>query len=71
MDKKCCSFDVTELENGYRIEVTGDDIKEKWKTIFEKCCTDEKIKNCFSACCGKKQQRVGIDKIDGGAAVFL
>jgi hypothetical protein len=54
MDKKCCSFDVTELENGYRVEVTGDDIKEKWKTIFEKCCTDEKIKNCFSACCGKK-----------------
>jgi hypothetical protein len=54
MDKKCCSFDVTELENGYRVEVTGDDIKEKWKTIFEKCCTDEKIKNCFSACCGEK-----------------
>jgi hypothetical protein len=54
VDKKCCSFDVTELENGYRVEITGDDIKEKWKTIFEKCCTDEKIKNCFSACCGKK-----------------
>jgi len=54
MDKKCCSFDVTELENGYRVEITGDDIKDKWKTIFEKCCTDEKIKDCFSACCGKK-----------------
>jgi hypothetical protein len=54
MDKKCCSFDVTELENGYRVEITGDDIKDKWKTIFEKCCADEKIRDCFSACCGKK-----------------
>ena len=29
MDKKCCSINVTELENGYRFEITGDDLKEK------------------------------------------
>ncbi len=55
MDKKCCNFDVTETEKGYRIEVTGDDLKEKCKTMFEKCCSDEKMKNWFGSCCGKKQ----------------
>jgi hypothetical protein len=54
MDKKCCSFDVTETDNGYRIEITGDDIKEKWKTIFEKCCDGDKAKEWIAGCCGKK-----------------
>ena len=54
MDKKCCGFDVTETENGYRVEITGDDIKGKCKTMFEKCCADEKMKTWFSTCCGKK-----------------
>jgi hypothetical protein len=54
MDKDCCSINVTELENGYRFEITGDDLKEKCKTVMENCCTKENIKNCFSSCCGTK-----------------
>ncbi len=55
MDKKCCSFDITETDTGYRIEITGDDLKEKCKNMFAKCCTDETTKNWFATCCGKKQ----------------
>ena len=54
MDKNCCSINVTELENVYRFEITGDDVKEKCKTVFENCCTKENIKNCISECCCTK-----------------
>lgn len=54
MEKQCCRVNVTELENGYRFEITGDDIKEEYKALFENCCTRENIKNCFSQCCGTK-----------------
>jgi hypothetical protein len=47
MEKQCCNFSVTELEDGYRLEVTGQDVKGRCKTIFEKCCTGENMKNCF------------------------
>ncbi len=47
MEKQCCNFSVTELEDGYRLEVTGQDVKGRCKTILEKCCTGENMKNCF------------------------
>jgi len=55
MEKNCCSINVTELENGYRVEITGDDLKEKSKAMFENCCTKEDIKSCISMCCRAKQ----------------
>ncbi len=54
MEKKCCSVNVTELEDGYRFEITGDELKDKCKTVFENCCTAENIKKYFPACCGTK-----------------
>ncbi|HAK89978.1 MAG TPA: hypothetical protein DHV16_06445 [Nitrospiraceae bacterium] len=57
MEKQCCSANVTELENGYRLEITGQDVKEKIKTIFEKCCTDGNMKNMFQSCCGTKSDK--------------
>lgn len=47
MEKKCCNVSVTELEDGYRLDVTGQEVKGKCKTMFEKCCTDENMKSCF------------------------
>jgi len=47
MEKQCCNFSVTELEDGYRLEVTGQEVKGRCKTIFEKCCTGENMNNCF------------------------
>ena len=55
MEKQCCNINVTELENGYRCEVTGEDVKEKCKSVFENCCTEEKINKCFEGCCGTKE----------------
>lgn len=54
MDKQCCNVNVTELDNGYRFEITGSELKEKIKTHLEKCCTEENLKNHFSQCCGTK-----------------
>lgn len=57
MEKQCCNASITELENGYRLEITGDEIKGKCKTIFEKCCTDGNIKNIFQCCGGSKTDK--------------
>ena len=57
MEKQCCNASITELENGYRLEITGSDIKEKAKTIFEKCCTDGNMKTMFQSCCGSKTDK--------------
>lgn len=52
MEKKCCDLKVTELDNGYRIEITGEAVKDKCKVILENCCSKEHIKKCFDNCCG-------------------
>ena len=49
MEKQCCSVNVTELENGYRVEITGDDVKAKCKTIMENCCARGGMMNCVPA----------------------
>ncbi len=57
MEKKCCNASITELENGYRVEITGDDVKGNCKSMFEKCCMDEKMKGMFESCCGTKSEK--------------
>ncbi len=52
MCKECCEIKVTEIENGYRIEIKGEDIKEKCKSVLENCCSEDNIKKCFEKCCG-------------------
>ncbi len=52
MEKDCCDVKVTEIENGYRFEITGEEIKDKCKSIMGKCCTDSKSwKEFFKNCC--------------------
>ncbi len=38
-----CEVKVTELENGYQIQVTGDTVKDALKA--------ENLKKCIEACC--------------------
>ena len=38
-----CEVKVTELENGYQIQITGDDVKNAHKA--------ENLKKCIEACC--------------------
>ena len=52
MKKECCNIKVTETDKGFQIEIEGEHVKEKCKTVFENCCSDENIKNCFESCCG-------------------
>ena len=53
MEKKhCdCDFKVNETENGYCIEISGKDVKERCKSFFENCCSVEDIKKCLEKCC--------------------
>lgn len=57
METKCCNVSVTEIEDGYRLEVTGQEVKGRGKTIFEKCFTDENMKNCFQVFSGLKKDK--------------
>lgn len=38
-----CKVEVTELENGYQVQITGDDVKDALKP--------ENLKRCIEACC--------------------
>ncbi len=38
-----CNVEVIELENGYQVQVTGDDVKDALKP--------ENLKRCIEACC--------------------
>ena len=52
MNKDCCDIKVTEVENGYRIEIQGEGVNEKCKSVFEDYCSEENIKKYFEKCCG-------------------
>lgn len=44
-DKKCCNVDVTELENGLRVEIVGQKVKECLSSLMSCClsrCGDAK-----------------------------
>lgn len=47
MEKECCNLRVTEIEDGYRLELTGQEVKGRCKTILEKCYAEGGMKNCF------------------------
>ena len=56
MERDCCEIKVTEMEKGFRIEITGDEVKEKCKTVIDECCGGgktwaEMMKACKTACC--------------------
>ena len=55
MGKDCCNIKFTETDKGFQVEIEGDDVKEKCKTVFENCCSDENIKSSFGSCCGPKK----------------
>ncbi len=47
-----CSINVTELENGFQIQVIGDQVKESLKP--------ENLKRCLEACCQGKEPFKGL-----------
>ena len=55
MKKECCNIKVTEIEDGFRFEVTGKDVKTNCK-IFTDCCKDEKSCEEFMQKCCKAEK---------------
>lgn len=41
-----CDVEVTEIENGYQVQITGDKVKDTLKP--------ENLKKCIEACCSGK-----------------
>ena len=59
-EKECCDIKIkmTEIENGYRLEVTGEGIKDKCRPFVENCCTDEKSWQEFmKSCCSPQTDK--------------
>jgi len=52
MEKECCNVKITETEDGFRIDVKGEGLKEKVETVFKNCCSEEMKKKGFQFCCG-------------------
>lgn len=50
MKKECCNIKISETEKGFCLEVEGDEVKDKCKTVFSNCCSGEMIKK-FQSCC--------------------
>jgi len=49
--KECCSVKVRETDNGYCVEIEGDNVKSKCKDLMENCCSSGMMKNWFQPCC--------------------
>ena len=52
MEKECCNINVTETEEGYRIDLKGENLKEKFETMVKSCCGEEMKKKGVQFCCG-------------------
>ncbi len=51
MKKECCNVKVSETDNGYCVEVEGEEVKSKVKEVMEHCCSKDQMKNWFPSCC--------------------
>lgn len=52
MEKDCCNIKVVETEDGFNVEVKGDCVKEKVKSVLSNCCGEGDGKKGFHFCCG-------------------
>jgi hypothetical protein len=55
MEKECCKVTVNETDDGFCINVKGEDLKEKVETIFKNCCGEGFMKKGVKfSCCSDK-----------------
>ena len=52
MEKECCTINVSETEEGYRIDLKGENLKEKFAAMVKNCCGDEMKRKGVQFCCG-------------------
>ena len=52
MEKECCNVSVTETEGGLRIDIKGENLKEKFCAAIKGCCGEELTTKGMQFCCG-------------------
>ncbi len=61
MEQECCQIKITKIDNGYRFEVTGENLKENLK---ENCDCIKVLRNC---CCTSRHKESSGTKSNCGA----
>jgi len=51
LKKECLNIKISETDNGYNVQVEGEQVKSKVKDVMENCCSKESMKNWFQSCC--------------------
>lgn len=52
MEKECCNMKVTETDDGLRVDIKGEGLKEKCETLLKNCCSEEMKEKLHQCCCG-------------------
>ncbi len=52
MEKGCCDIRVTETEEGFKVEVKGEGLKERCRAILKNLCSADLKNKGFQFCCG-------------------
>jgi len=55
MEKECCNVNVIETQDGLRIDIKGEGLKEKCGAFISTCCSDDQKKQGFQFCCGSEK----------------
>ena len=57
MEKECCDVKVTELEDGMRIEIRGEGVKDRCKLWLERCGAEgSSCEEFFKRCCVSREE---------------
>ena len=49
-EKKSCNMEVTEIESGYKLEITGEKVKSYLSSFLERCSSKKK-EGSSEGCC--------------------
>ena len=55
MSEQCCEIEVTVIEGGYRVEITGEALKCKCAPALDKDRIAECIRKCLESCCAEEE----------------
>jgi hypothetical protein len=55
MKKDVCNIKISETEEGFCVNIEGENVKSKCKEVMENCCSKDMMKNWFQSCCSSEK----------------